>query len=61
MIFHNKSDPKLTAFWANMAHELFKNVYALYEQIETHYVERSPDDGPGAQMAVSITKSLSCR
>ncbi|KAL2255295.1 hypothetical protein VTK26DRAFT_3666 [Humicola hyalothermophila] len=51
MISYDKSDPKLTDFWAKMAHELFRNVYALYEQIETHYAERSPEDGPGAQMA----------
>ncbi|KAK4043803.1 hypothetical protein C8A01DRAFT_12763 [Parachaetomium inaequale] len=51
MISHDKSDPDLTAFWADMAHKLFWNVNILYEQIETHYADKSPDEGPGAQMA----------
>ncbi len=38
-----------------MAHRLFWNVNALYEQIETQYADRSPEEGPGAQMAVSAT------
>lgn len=55
MISRDKSDPELTAFWTDMARKLFWNVSILYEQIETHYAEKSPDDGPGAQMAVSMT------
>ncbi|KAL2142445.1 hypothetical protein VTI28DRAFT_1154 [Corynascus sepedonium] len=51
MISRDKSDPELTAFWTDMARKLFWNVSILYEQIETHYAEKSPDDGPGAQMA----------
>src|SRR5690349_21442435 len=35
-----------------MAHKLFWNVNILYEQIETQYADQSPDEGPGAQMAV---------
>jgi hypothetical protein len=35
-----------------MSHELFKNVRDLYEQISCQWSERSPDDGPGAQMSV---------
>jgi hypothetical protein len=42
----------MTAFWTDMARKLFWNVNALYEQIETHYADRTPDEGPGAQMAV---------
>lgn len=53
MISHDNSDPDLTAFWADMAHRLFWNVNILYEQIETQYADRSPEEGPGAQMAVS--------
>jgi hypothetical protein len=34
-----------------MAQKLFWNVNILYEQIETHYVDKAPGDGPGAQMA----------
>lgn len=51
MISCNKSDP-LATFWANMAHKLFWNVMYLYEQIVTHYGERSQGEGPGAQMSV---------
>jgi len=51
MISHDKSDPELSAFWTDMALKLFLNVNALYEQIKTHYDEKSPEDGPGAQMA----------
>ncbi|KAK4145372.1 uncharacterized protein C8A04DRAFT_35863 [Dichotomopilus funicola] len=52
MISDNKSDPELTGFWHNMATKLFWNVSILYEQIETHYADRSREEGPGAQMAV---------
>jgi hypothetical protein len=52
MISYDKSDPKLTAFWSNMALELFRNVNMLYEQIEAHHADRAPEEGPGAQMAV---------
>ncbi|KAL2172623.1 hypothetical protein VTG60DRAFT_4742 [Thermothelomyces hinnuleus] len=51
MISRDQSDPELRAFWTEMARKLFWNVSMLYEQIETHYAERSPEDGPGAQMA----------
>ncbi|KAL2136412.1 hypothetical protein VTI74DRAFT_3846 [Chaetomium olivicolor] len=51
IISHHKSNSDLTAFWTDMAHKLFWNVNALYEQIDTHYADRSPDEGPGAQMA----------
>ncbi|KAK4133360.1 hypothetical protein BT67DRAFT_462911 [Trichocladium antarcticum] len=50
MISYDKSDPELTAFWVDMARELFRNLNVLYEQIEAHYAERSFEDGPGAQM-----------
>ena len=43
----------MALFWANMARELFQNVEALYEQIESQYTDRESDEGPGAQMAVS--------
>jgi hypothetical protein len=36
-----------------MSRQLFSNVRDLYEQIDTQYNERSPEEGPGAQMAVS--------
>jgi len=52
MISYDKSDADLTAFWTDMAHKLFWNVGVLYEQIETHYADKSPEEGPGAQMAV---------
>jgi hypothetical protein len=48
----------LTAFWADMAQKLFWNVNILYEQIETHYVDKAPGDGPGAQMAVSANNQI---
>jgi hypothetical protein len=35
-----------------MAHKLFWNVNVLYDQIETHCADKSPEEGPGAQMAV---------
>jgi hypothetical protein len=55
IISHDKSNPDLTAFWDDMAHKLFWNVNMLYEQIETHYADKSPEEGLGAQMAVSVT------
>ncbi|KAK3331041.1 hypothetical protein B0H66DRAFT_466912 [Apodospora peruviana] len=51
MISLDKSDPKLASFWAQMAVELFSNVKALFEQIDTQYVDKSPEEGMGAQMA----------
>ena len=53
IISHDNSNPDLAAYWADMAHRLFWNVNALYEQIEIQYADRSPEEGPGAQMAVS--------
>lgn len=58
MISHDKTDPDLTTFWAGMAQKLFWNVNILYEQIETHYVDKAPGDGPGAQMAVSTNGQI---
>lgn len=58
MISYDKSDPELTAFWVDMARELFRNLNVLYEQIEAHYAERSFEDGPGAQMVVSTTAAI---
>ena len=55
MISYDKSDPELAAFWVDMARELFRNLNALYEQIEAHYADRTIEEGPGAQMAVSTT------
>lgn len=55
MISYDKSDPELAAFWVDMARELFRNLNALYEQIEAHYADRTLEEGPGAQMAVSTT------
>ena len=52
ILSNDNSDPVLTAFWTDMAHKLFWNVNILYEQIETQYADQSPDEGPGAQMAV---------
>ncbi|KAK4242014.1 hypothetical protein C8A03DRAFT_11752 [Achaetomium macrosporum] len=52
MISDDKSDQERTAFWLDMAHQLFGNVNLLYEQIEAHYTNKSPDEGPGTQMAV---------
>lgn len=49
----DKSQPERTAFWTEMSRQLFSNVRDLYEQIDTQYNERSPEEGPGAQMAVS--------
>jgi hypothetical protein len=59
IISNDNSDPDLTAFWADMAHRLFWNVNILYEQIETQYADQSPDEGPGAQMAVSTIGAAS--
>lgn len=53
MINLEQSEPELQKFWSNMSLELFQNVKLLYEQIETQFMERSPDDTMGAQMAVS--------
>lgn len=53
MINLEQSEPELQKFWSNMSLELFQNVKLLYEQIETQFLERSPDDTMGAQMAVS--------
>lgn len=55
MINLEQSDPELQTFWSNMSMELFKNVKLLHEQIETQFMERSPDDSMGAQMAVSAS------
>lgn len=52
MINLDQSDPQLQTFWSNMSLELFKNVKLLYEQIETQFMERAPDDSLGAQMAL---------
>ncbi|KAK4125029.1 hypothetical protein N657DRAFT_570301 [Parathielavia appendiculata] len=51
IISHDKSNPDMTAFWGDMARKLFWNVNMLYEQIETHYADKSPEEGLGAQMA----------
>ncbi|KAK4155157.1 hypothetical protein C8A00DRAFT_42210 [Chaetomidium leptoderma] len=51
IISHDTSDPELTAFWGDMALKLFWNLNTLYDQIETHYSHKSPEEGPGAQMA----------
>ena len=53
MIFPDQSEPNLRAFWSNMALEMFKNVRELYEQIDTQFIDRAPDEHLGAQMAVS--------
>lgn len=53
MINLEQTDSELQTFWSNMSEELFKNVKLLHEQIETQFMERSPDDTMGAQMAVS--------
>lgn len=55
MINLEQSDAELQTFWSNMSMELFKNVKLLHEQIETQFMERSPDDTMGAQMAVSAS------
>lgn len=55
MINLEQSDSELQTFWSNMSMELFKNVKLLHEQIETQFMERSPDDTMGAQMAVSVS------
>ena len=47
-------DIHMRKFWEEMSEELFQNVKELYEQIDTQFQQRSPDDGPGAQMAVSL-------
>lgn len=56
MINLEQSDSELQTFWSNMSMELFKNVKLLHEQIETQFMERSPDDTMGAQMAVSSSR-----
>lgn len=38
-------------FWSTMALELFQNVRDLYDQIDTQFLERLPDESVGAQMA----------
>lgn len=55
MINLEQAEPELQTFWSNMSIELFKNVKLLYEQIETQFMERAPDDTMGAQMAVSTS------
>jgi len=52
MINRDKAEPRARKFWADMSEELFLNVRGLFHQIDTHFSERSPDDGTGAQMAV---------
>ncbi|KAK3311396.1 uncharacterized protein B0T15DRAFT_548868 [Chaetomium strumarium] len=52
MISDDKSNADRTAFWLDMARQLFWNVNLLYEQIEAHYTDKPPDDGPGTQMTV---------
>lgn len=61
MINLDQSEPELQKFWSNMSLELFQNVKLLHEQIETQFMERSPDDTMGAQMAVSINSDLPFR
>ncbi|KAJ4298509.1 hypothetical protein N0V88_003539 [Collariella sp. IMI 366227] len=59
IISDDKSDAERTAFWTDMANKLFWNVSVLYEQIDTHYADRSPEEGPGAQMARTSTPTFS--
>jgi len=47
----DKSDPRRTEFWRKMSRDLFMNVKELYEQIDTQYADRGPEEGMGAQMA----------
>lgn len=54
MMSASNSDPKLQAFWMQMSRELFMNVRDLYEQIDTQYADKSPEEGMGGQMAVSM-------
>lgn len=61
MINLDQSEPTMQKFWSNMSLELFQNVRLLHEQIETQFMERSPDDTMGAQMAVSIGSLASIR
>ncbi|EON99010.1 putative general repressor of transcription-like protein [Phaeoacremonium minimum UCRPA7] len=58
MIFPDQSEPNLRAFWSNMALEMFKNVRELYEQIDTQFIDRAPDEHLGAQMASAPTRPL---
>lgn len=53
MIYPEQTEPSLRGFWSNMALEVFKNVRELYEQIDTQFMDRAPDEHLGAQMAVS--------
>ncbi|KAK0729701.1 hypothetical protein B0H67DRAFT_559408 [Lasiosphaeris hirsuta] len=48
---YEKTDPDTGRFWGAMSLELFKNVKGLFEQIDTQYSDRSPEEGMGAQMA----------
>jgi len=46
-------DANLRQFWSNLSLDLFKNVWQLYEQIDAQFLDRSPDESTGAQVAVS--------
>lgn len=61
MTYHDRTNLELTAFWTEMAHKLFRDVNCLYEQIETHYSDRTPDEGPGPQMMVGKSTRASGR
>lgn len=60
MINIEQAEPQLQPFWSNMSLELFKNVKALHEQIDTQFMERSPEESLGAQMAVGVSRSQYC-
>ncbi len=45
-------------FWQNMSKELLWDTRQLFDQIDTQFKQRSPGDGLGAQMAVSLTLDI---
>lgn len=55
IIYKDKTDPGLAAYWTEMGSDLFHNMKHLYNQIETSYAGREPEDIPGAPMTVGMT------
>ncbi|KAJ2903711.1 hypothetical protein MKZ38_009449 [Zalerion maritima] len=51
MIYPDRESPEHHEFFSEMAGELFCDVRNMYEQIDTQFRERQPDESVGAQMA----------
>lgn len=51
VIQRNAREPRQREFFERMSLDLFRNVRALYEQIDAQFSDRTPDESVGAQIA----------